>query len=75
MLAVYVDSYLFVFSTSVLQIGIGLSSNMAACEFRPLFSCLIFRAAIFMCIFFYCSSKVFNSMPWLIIGRNIPISY
>ena len=46
-------------STSVLQVGIGLSGNSSACEYNPLgrFSNRD-RAAIFMCIFFYFTSKV-----------------
>jgi hypothetical protein len=29
---IYVDSYLFVCSTSILQVGVGLSNNHASCE-------------------------------------------
>jgi len=32
MLGVYVDSYCFVVSTSILQVGIGLTGNFNACE-------------------------------------------
>jgi predicted ferric reductase len=34
-LLVYVDSYFFVISTSILQVGVGLTQNMAACEYSP----------------------------------------
>jgi len=34
-LLVYVDSYFFVAATSVLQIGVGLTANGAACEYHP----------------------------------------
>ena len=58
-LLVYIDSYLFVASTSILQVGIGLTSNFAACEYSPWSrDSLIARAADFMCILFYCSTKV-----------------
>jgi len=33
-LLVYVDSYLFVSSASILQIGVGLSNNHASCEYN-----------------------------------------
>ena len=33
---IYVDSYLFVCSTSILQVGVGLSNNHASCEYRSL---------------------------------------
>jgi hypothetical protein len=31
---IYVDSYLFVCSTSILQVGVGLSNDHASCEYR-----------------------------------------
>jgi hypothetical protein len=73
-LGVYLDSYLFVISTTILQIGIGLQHNRATCEYHPYHSYdfLIFvRAAIFMCIFFYCSSKV--SIPSCVFDWSLKV--
>ena len=35
LLGIYLDSYLFVVSTSILQVGIGLNNNLAACSYTP----------------------------------------
>lgn len=32
-LLVYLDSYLFVTTTSILQVGVGVTANFAACEY------------------------------------------
>ena len=67
-LLIYVDSYFFVSSTSILQVGVGLTSNRATCEYppRPRSMINIVRAAIFMCIFFYFTTKVCFRLPVLI---------
>lgn len=46
-LAIFVDSWLFVFSAGVVVNGVGTSLNPAAC-----------LSGIYLCIFFYASSKV-----------------
>jgi hypothetical protein len=74
-LFVYLDSYLFVLSTSILQTGIGLNSNIYTCESPiPQSPTPNFRAAIFLCIFFYCSSKVPPyRCPFLMVGNNLSL--
>ena len=71
-LVVYVDSYLFVISASILQVGVGVNSNQKACACIPkvLKRINFVRAGIFICIFFYCSSKVSLS-PRITIIKNI----
>jgi hypothetical protein len=46
--AIYVDSWLFVFATAVLQFGFGVDSALSICE-----------AAILLCLVFYVTTKVF----------------
>lgn len=47
LMAIFVDSWLFVFSGGVIVSGVGMSTNTAAC-----------LSGIYMCIFFYASSKM-----------------
>ncbi|KAJ6518000.1 hypothetical protein C8R47DRAFT_1205086 [Mycena vitilis] len=46
-LLVFLDSYLFLFSTALLMFGVGLQMNKTACA-----------AGIYLCVLFYSSSKV-----------------
>ena len=45
--AIYVDSWLFVFATAILQFGIGVDSALSVCG-----------AAILLCLVFYVTTKV-----------------
>jgi hypothetical protein len=47
--AIYIDSFLFVFATSVLKFGFGVEYSASACE-----------AAILLCLTCYVTSKVLN---------------
>ena len=49
--AIYVDSYAFVFATSILQHSLGVNSSFQLCE-----------SAILLCLAFYVTTKV--SHPW-----------
>jgi len=51
-LAVYVDSYFFIFSTSIIQVGIGTSTNMATCEYASPFRVPNFLEPQFSCVYF-----------------------
>ncbi|KAL7781962.1 hypothetical protein V8C43DRAFT_327507 [Trichoderma afarasin] len=56
--AIYVDSYLFVIATAVLQHSLGVNSSYGICE-----------AAIFLCLVCYVTTKV---MSWIIRGATTP---
>jgi len=45
--AIYIDSWLFVFATAILQFGMGVDSKLSVCE-----------AAILLCLVFYVTTKV-----------------
>jgi len=45
--AIYIDSWLFVFATAILQFGLGVDSALSVCE-----------AAILLCLVFYVTTKV-----------------
>lgn len=47
-LIVFIDSYLFLFTTGVLILGIGMATSTVACSF-----------GIYLCIVFYGTSKLF----------------
>jgi hypothetical protein len=47
LLATFIDSWIFIFSSALMISGVGLSFNQETC-----------RGAIFLCIVFYASSKV-----------------
>lgn len=47
-LIVFIDSYLFLFTTGVLILGIGMATSTAACSL-----------GIYLCIVFYGTSKLF----------------
>jgi hypothetical protein len=57
-LFVYVDSYIFVVSTAILQAGVGLTGDTLACKYAILIPVLMNSSAIFMCVLFYFSTKV-----------------
>lgn len=50
--AVYIDSYLFVFATAILQHSLGVNTSLAICE-----------SAIILCLVFYVSTKVRLRQP------------
>ncbi|KOS22961.1 hypothetical protein ESCO_003616 [Escovopsis weberi] len=45
--AIYLDSYLFVFATAILQHSLGVNTSFAICE-----------AAILLCLLFYVTTKI-----------------
>lgn len=51
---IFIDSWLFVFSSTVLQASFGLNSGIKACD-----------AGILLCLVCYLSSKVFPRTPVL----------
>jgi hypothetical protein len=58
---IYLDSYLFVFATAVLQFGIGVDSALGICE-----------AAILLCLVCYVTTKVRSSQRFrFLTGANI----
>lgn len=58
--AIYVDSYAFVFATSILQHSLGVSSSYNLCQ-----------SAILLCLAFYVTTKV--SHPWAKTNANVLI--
>jgi hypothetical protein len=50
-LLVYVDSYLFVASTSILQVGIGLTNQFPACEFDHFWGDANYAEPLHSCVF------------------------
>ncbi len=55
LIAAFIDSWIFVFSSALMISGIGLSLNPETCQ-----------GAIFLCIVFYASSKV---LVYTFLGR------
>jgi hypothetical protein len=45
--AIYIDSYLFVFATAILQLALGVNTSLAFCS-----------GAIFLCLACYVTTKV-----------------
>lgn len=61
---IYVDSYMFVLSSAIIQYGIGININLAACD-----------AAIIVCLVFYVTTKVCLALASTlkrreVLGRN-----
>lgn len=51
---IYIDSYLFVFVTAILQFGLGVNTSISICD-----------GAILLCLVCYVTTKVSNAMCWM----------
>ena len=57
--ATYIDSWLFVFATAILQFGVGVDSALPVCG-----------AAILLCLVFYVTTKVRHSLTVFLAGTS-----